>query len=37
VVAFLGESLVPIQIVGAILVIAGVVWSQWTPRSANVI
>jgi len=37
VVSFLGESLVPIQIVGAVLVIAGVVWSQWTPRSANVI
>lgn len=28
IVVFLGESLVPIQIVGAALVIAGVVWSQ---------
>jgi drug/metabolite transporter (DMT)-like permease len=28
IVLFLGETLVPIQIVGAILVIAGVVWSQ---------
>jgi len=36
VVAFLGESLVPIQILGAVLVIAGVVWSQWTPRAETV-
>jgi drug/metabolite transporter (DMT)-like permease len=28
IVVFLGESLVPIQITGAVLVIAGVVWSQ---------
>ena len=28
IVVFLGESLVPIQIIGAVLVIAGVVWSQ---------
>jgi drug/metabolite transporter (DMT)-like permease len=28
IVLFLGESLVPIQIIGAVLVIAGVVWSQ---------
>ena len=28
IVLFLGETLVPIQIVGAVLVIAGVVWSQ---------
>ena len=37
IVLFLGETLVPIQVMGAVLVIAGVVWSQRSRVSNDVI